>query len=455
MIAARLTEVLEAVNGRLPFADAAFAGVSTDTRTLVPGNLFVALRGEHHDGHDHADAARAAGAAALIVERELPVALPQLMVENTLAALADLARWWRTKHRPVVIGITGSNGKTSVKTLTAAICARAGRTHCNQGNYNNEVGLPLSVLATPADAEYAVFEMGAGQPGDIAYLAGIAKPTATLVNNVAPAHLERMHSLEGVAETKGAVYSALPDDGIAVINADDAFADYFRGCAGPRRRIEFGLAHAGNVTASEVRVESDHASFELHLPDEVVPVELPLGGEHNVRNALAAAALATAAGIGPEAIRAGLEGVVMVAGRLTRHRLPNGAVLIDDSYNANPGSLRAAIDTLALEPGQRWLVLGRMAELGPAAPELHAALGRHARAAGIDRLIAVGEWPTLAAREFGEGGESFASKEDAIAALRLRIAGGVTVLVKGSRSSAMEQVVAGLLGRGTEASHAH
>jgi UDP-N-acetylmuramoyl-tripeptide--D-alanyl-D-alanine ligase len=202
-------------------------------------------------------------------------------------------------------------------------------------------------------------------------------------------------------------------------------------------------------------VESDHSSFELHLGPEVVPVELPLGGEHNVRNALAAAALALAAGIPPAAIRAGLEGVVMVAGRLTRHQLQNGAVIIDDSYNANPGSLRAAIDTLALEPGERWLVLGRMAELGPAAPELHAALGRHARAVGIDRLIAVGEWPTLAAREFGEGGESYPSREEAINALRRRIGSGVTVLVKGSRSSAMEHVVAGLLGRGTEASHAH
>jgi UDP-N-acetylmuramoyl-tripeptide--D-alanyl-D-alanine ligase len=446
MIAARLSQVAQAVAPRLIRGDAAFAGVSTDTRTVAPGELFVALRGERHDAHEFAGHAIERGAAALMVERELDVDLPQLVVLETLEALGQLARWYRDRLHAHVIGLTGSNGKTTVKTLTAEILSRCGATHVNAGNLNNEVGLPLSLMRAPEDARHLVLEMGAGKPGDIAYLAGIALPTIALVNNVAPAHLERMRSIEGVAETKGAIYAALPSDGTAVINADDRFAGYFEGVAGSRRTLRFGLDHAADVGARNV--DLGHASrFVLRTPAGEAEVELALAGRHNVLNALAASALALAAGAPLAAIRDGLAAARAVGGRLARTALPGGVTLIDDSYNANPASVRAAIDTLALEPGERWLVLGNMAELGPDAPRLHTEAGAHARAAGIQRLYAVGALARHAAEAFGTDARAFDSREAAIDSLRADLHGGTTLLVKGSRSSAMETIVRALAGQ--------
>jgi UDP-N-acetylmuramoyl-tripeptide--D-alanyl-D-alanine ligase len=374
MITARLSQLAGVSETRLIRGDAAFRGVSTDSRTIEAGALFVALRGERFDGHDFAQAAVERGAAALLVERELDHDVPQLVVLDTLHALGDFARWHRGHCRARVIGITGSNGKTSVKTLLAAILEHVGPTHVNAGNLNNEIGLPLSLLRLADDARFAVLEMGAGKPGDIDYLARIAHPDIALVNNVAPAHLERMGSEQGVAETKGAIYTALPDDGIAVVNADDRFARYFTQRAGARRVVRFGLGEA-DVRADHI-VPGATSRFVLEVGGRKLPVALPLAGMHNVQNALAAAALAHAAGATPEQIVAGLESARGVAGRLTRHELEQGVTLIDDSYNANPGSTRAAIDTLALEPGRRWLVLGTMAELGPDGERLHAEVGR-------------------------------------------------------------------------------
>jgi len=320
------------------------------------------------------------------------------------------------------------------------VLALHGKTHVNAGNFNNEIGLPLSLLALPDDAAFAVLEMGAGKPGDIAYLAAIARPEIGLVNNIAPAHLERMGTLEGIAETKGAIYAALPPSGIAIVNADDAFANTFIARSGTRNVISFGIEHDAEVTAQIHSLGAD-ARFALRTPAGSIDVTLPLPGRHNVLNAAAAAAAALALDIPLATIKRGLESAAAVKGRLQRYAMAGGWNLIDDSYNANPGSTAAAIATLAAEPGESWLVLGDMRELGRDAALLHAQIGALAREHGIARLYAVGELAAAAAQAFGHGARHFANQGDLIAALRADLHAGVRVLVKGSRGSAMERVV--------------
>jgi UDP-N-acetylmuramoyl-tripeptide--D-alanyl-D-alanine ligase len=445
MLSLRLSDVARWTGGRLHGADATVSGVSTDTRSLGAGALFVALKGERYDAHEFAAIARERGAAALLAMRELDVDLPQVIVADSLAALGDLAAAVRAQSRARVVGITGSNGKTTVKTLLASILAGHGRTHVNAGNFNNEIGLPLTLLAMPADSEYAVLEMGAGKPGDIAYLARIAQPDVALVNNVAAAHLERMGSLQGVAQTKGAIYRALPADGVAVINADDAFADYFAVLAAPRRVIRYGLLRRAEVSAGFEADAPFDGRFRLLTPGGNLDVALPLPGRHNVMNALAAGAAALALGVPPATIKAGLESAPNVAGRLLRRTHASGAAIIDDSYNANPGSFAAAIATLAGEPGQRLLVMGDMAELGDDAERLHAETGALARRAGIQRLLAVGRLSRAAVEAFGAGATHYADQSALIESLRGELRAGVTALVKGSRSSAMDRVVHALV----------
>jgi UDP-N-acetylmuramoyl-tripeptide--D-alanyl-D-alanine ligase len=365
-------------------------------------------------------------------------------VDNAVLALGDLASALRAQRDVRVVGITGSNGKTTVKTLTASILSRHAPTHVNLGNYNNELGLPLTLLAMPLTARFAVLEMGAGKPGDIAYLAAIARPDIGLVNCIAPAHLERMGSVEGVAEAKGALYQALPADGVAIINADDAFASFFEGLASTRRILRFGLEHPADVGADILEQGMNGSRFILRTPLGRAEVALPLPGRHNIANALAATAIALALEVPLSTIVAGLEQVPGVAGRLRTAAMPGGWVLIDDTYNANPGSMGVAIDTLALAVGERWLVLGDMAELGADARALHAQVGRHAAERGIDRLFAVGPLSAATVEAFGSGGEHFPDKASLVAALQERVHGGVTCLIKGSRSSAMEQVVVAL-----------
>ncbi len=445
MLNLRLADIARWTGGRLHGADVTIGAVSTDTRVLAAGALFVALSGERHDAHAFADTARDAGAAALLVSRELPLALPQVVVADTLVALGDIARALRAQASARVVGITGSNGKTTVKTLLASILERHGRTHVNPGNLNNEIGLPLTLCAMPADSEYAVLEMGAGKPGDIAYLARIARPDVALVNNVAAAHLERMGSLQGVAETKGAIYRALPPEGVAVINADDAFAEYFAVLASPRRIVRFGLLRRADIGATIDPDAGAQGRFRLLAPNGAVEIALPLPGRHNIMNALAASALAIALGVPLATIKAGLEAAPNVAGRLLRRTHGSGAVVIDDSYNANPGSFAAAIATLAAEPGERVLVMGDMAELGSDAERLHADVGALAKRNGIQRLRAVGALSRAAVAAFDGGALHYPDQATLLDALRAELRAGVTMLVKGSRSSAMDKVVAGLL----------
>lgn len=433
-------------HGHLSGDDAAVGGVAIDTRKLKPGDLFVAFKGERVDGHDYLAQAQAAGAAGALVARKVDSPLPQVLVDDVEAALGDLASAVRAQRHARVIGITGSNGKTTVKTLVASILALHGRTHVNTGSFNNEIGLPLTLLAMPEDAEYAVLEMGAGKPGDIAYLAAIARPDIGLVNIIAPAHLERMGSVEGVAETKGALYQALPADGVAIINADDAFAGFFAGLAGGRRVLRFGLEREADVGAENVEPRADGSRFVLVTPQGKAEVDLTLPGRHNVGNALAAASIALALDVPLGTIVAGLEQARAVTGRLRRIVLSSGGTLIDDSYNANPSSMAAAIDTLALAQGERWLALGDMAELGADARALHAGVGAKARECGIERLFAVGPLSAAAVEAFGAGGEHFADQASLIAALKSGLHGGVTCLVKGSHSAGMEQIVKALEG---------
>ena len=441
----RLSAIAMWTHGSLLGADADIHGVAIDTRKIAPGDLFVAIKGEHVDGHDFLADAAARGAVAALVTRAIDSPLPQVLVKDATLALGDLASAARARHDARVVGITGSNGKTTVKTLTASILSRHGRTHVSSGNYNNELGLPLTLLSMPQDTQYAVLEMGAGKPGDIDYLAAIARPDVGLVTLIAPAHLERMGSVEGVAETKGALYQALPSDGVAIINADDQFASFFTGLAGSRRVLRFGLDHASDVGADVIEQALTGSHFVLSTPQGDVEVRLPLPGRHNIANALAAASIALALDIPLDTIVAGLEQASGVAGRLRHITMRGGWTLIDDSYNANPSSMAAGIDTLLLAAGERWLVLGDMAELGADARVLHAGIGQHARKRGVERVFAVGPLNVATVEAFGAGAKHFADKAALIAALKAQLHEGVTCLIKGSRSAGMEQVVAALV----------
>lgn len=448
-----LADIARWTGGRLIGADATVAAISTDTRAIATGALFVALRGERFDAHDFIAQAEAAGASAVMVSRPVDTALPQVHVADTQEALGELAAGLHQGRPAVVLALTGSNGKTSVKSLLHGILSRAGRAYVNPGNLNNEIGLPLAVIGAPEDAQFAVYEMGAGKPGDIAYLCSVVAPNVALVNNIAAAHIERLGSLHGIAETKGAIYEALPDDGIAVVNADDAFAPYFMQRIGARRVLRFGLEQDADVRARDVVSDAAGSRFTLLTPAGRAEVRLPLPGRHAVSNALAAAAMALAAGAGFDAVVAGLEGAEPVKGRQVAHALPNGNVLVDDSYNANPGSLAAAIATLSGK-GESWLVLGDMRELGPDGPALHAEAGRQARSAGLARVWTIGALAAETSRAYGDGGRHFESREALVKALReaLLQASGVRCLVKGSRGSAMDVVVAGVLaGEGADA----
>lgn len=444
--------------GEIHGDDASIDAVSNDTRTLAAGSLYVALRGERFDGHDFAANAVEQGASALLVERLLPLEVPQVVVANTELALAKIAAAMQQQRATRVFAITGSNGKTSVKNLLLAVMQHAAavlgqHVYATPGNRNNEIGLPLAVIDAPEDADFAIYEMGTGKPGDIAYLTAIAAPDVSIVNNVAPAHLERMGSLLEIANTKAAVYDDLRDGGAAVVNADDAFSPYFAARAGSHRVIRFGLDVSADVTATGIVLDEAGSRFQLRTPQGDAEVVLQLPGRHNVLNALAAASMALAAGIALPLVVDGLAQARPVAGRQVAHVLDNGAVLIDDSYNANPGSLAAAITALAAGKGEGWLVLGDMRELGPDAQALHAQAGQRAREAGLKRLYSLGALSAAASAAFGEGGRHFDSHAALAAALETELHAGVRCLVKGSRGSAMDKIVTALLKRGEDTTH--
>jgi len=447
-----LREAATAIGARLIGADVPFDSVSTDSRTLQRGALFVALRGERFEGGKFIGAAKERGAAAAIVEG--PGAsqgdLPLLVVESSRLALGRLAEHWRGRFEIPLIVVTGSNGKTTVKEMIAAILrAHYGvkQTLAAEGNLNNEIGLPLSLLRLNEGHRAAVVELGMNHPGETATLGAVASPTVALINNAQREHQEFMKSVAEVAREHGTVFSALRPDGIAVINADDNFAGYWQGLLSGRRVCDFGIDRPAKVSGRH-RFTHFGSEIELRAPQGVTRIELHADGRHNALNACAAAACALSAGASLEAVARGLAAFRPVGGRMQRRTTPSGAKLIDDSYNANPDSVRAAIDVLAEEPGATLLLLGDMGEVGERGVEFHEEIGRYARERGIGRLIATGELCRAAITAFGEGARHYGTVEDMIAAIRDELGPNASVLVKGSRFMHMERVVEALTGEG-------
>jgi len=447
----RVSQAAEVLYAAHAGADADFTGVSTDSRSIGRGELFVALRGERYDGHAFVAAVARSGAAAAMVDAGFDAtgaALPLIVVDDTRLALGRLAQHWRAQFSPVLIGIAGSNGKTTTKEMIASILrAAAGDEHvlATAGNLNNEIGLPLTLLRMREAHRWCAIELGMNHKGEIAYLAQIARPTVSVVTNAQREHLEFMGSVAEVAEENAAVFRALQEEGVAVVNADDEHADTFRKAASGCHVVDFALNRGATVTG---RYQLRHLSSSVRIacPAGEIEATLAIPGLHNVMNALAAAASAYAAGIGLDPIGAGLSAFRPYAGRLQVRKTPEGMTVIDDSYNANPDSVRAAIDVLAAAPGRTVLVLGDMGEVGDEGPDFHSEVGRYARERGIGRVLALGESTAHTVAAFGEGARHFATLDDLAAALERVRGEGATVLVKGSRFMRMERVVAALTG---------
>ncbi|ANX04239.1 UDP-N-acetylmuramoyl-tripeptide--D-alanyl-D-alanine ligase [Immundisolibacter cernigliae] len=437
--------------GSRPAGD--FSGVSTDSRTLRPGELFVALEGPHFDGHDYLPAVAAAGAAGALVRRAHP-SLPCLEVADPLTALGQLAAAWRARFDIPVLAVTGSSGKTTVKELLAAALAGLGPVLATHGNRNNHIGVPLTLLELRDTHRAAVVEMGMNHAGEIAHLADLTRPTLGLISNAGPAHLEGLGSVAAVARAKGELIERLPPDAVAVLNADDAHFPLWRRLAGNRQIITFGLDQTADVTA-DCRMAADGTDVELRTPSGTVSTRLSLLGRHNVQNALAATAAALAAGARLADVAAGLRTARPVPGRLYPLPAQQGARLIDDSYNANPLSVQAAIAVLAGLPGERVLVLGDMGELGADAAALHAQCGAAARAAGIEHLITLGPLSAHAAAAFGAGAVACRELAQLVDVAGRLLRPDLTVLVKGSRSAGMERVVQALAAHGADAGGLH
>lgn len=444
MMAGTLSHAAESMHGTLHGENSNFRGVSTDTRSLKPGELFVALQGPNFDGAEFVRQAAARNAAGAVVPQPVDTDLPTIVVDDTLVALGELAAHWRQQMQATVIGVTGSNGKTTLKELLASCLSISDPTLATYGNLNNEIGLPLMLLRMGEKHRYAVIEMGANHPGEIAYLASLALPRVVAITNAAPAHLEGFGSVEGVAKAKGEIIVGESSPDRVILNADDDYFDYWKSLAGDADVISFGLSAEAEVRASGIEVTNDGSDFTLHMPESQFSVALCLQGKHNVLNACAAAAIARALGISDKQIRKGLEAVQPFHGRLQPVRSASGAVLFDDSYNANPVSVQAAAEFLATQQGVSWLVLGDMAELGGDGQLLHAHTGWVVREAGVANLLATGPLSKHTVEAFGENGRWYASIDELVDDLRKSIGDGDVVLVKGSRSMGMERVVEAL-----------
>ncbi len=420
-------------------ADTEFERVVTDTRQMQGGELFVALRGPNFDGHDFIEQAVERGAVALLVSRRGVVPLPALVVDDTTRALGQLGAYWRAQHDIPVIAITGSNGKTTVKQMLGSILGQTGDGLITEGNLNNHIGVPLTLLRMGASDQFAVIELGMNHAGEIAYLTRLVKPKIALINNAANAHLEGLGSVENVARAKAEIFQGLPCDGIAIINADDSFASYWRELASPVRCVTFGLDKPADVSAT-IKENGLVNAIRLHTPTGETDVRLPIPGRHNVMNALAATTTALQTGASLEQIKVGLENMAPVRGRLQKRQGINGATVFDDTYNANPDSLYAAMRVLTGCHGEKILVLGDMAELGTGAEAMHSEAGQAARDAGVHRLFGIGKLTQNAIAAFGANGEHFGDYDALIDALREVMDAQTTLLVKGSRRMHMETV---------------
>ncbi|MCP2003072.1 MULTISPECIES: UDP-N-acetylmuramoyl-tripeptide--D-alanyl-D-alanine ligase [Buttiauxella] len=451
MIRVSLGQLATILHGELHGADADIIDVTTDTRKLTPGCLFVALKGERFDAHDFAQDAVNGGAGALLVSRKLDVKVPQLVVADTHQAFGELAAWVRQQVPTRIVALTGSSGKTSVKEMTAAILRECGNTLYTAGNLNNDIGVPMTLLRLTPEYEYAVIELGANHQGEIAWTVNLTRPEAALVNNLAAAHLEGFGSLAGVAKAKGEIFAGLPENGIAILNADNNDWLNWQEIIGARKTWRFSPNATGSdFTATNVHITVHGTEFTIKTPIGDVDVTLPLPGRHNIANALAATSLALAVGASLEAVKAGLADLKAVPGRLFPIQLSENQLLLDDSYNANVGSMTAAAQVLSEMPGFRVMVVGDMAELGDESVECHRQVGEAAKAVGIDCVLSVGKLSEIISQA-SEVGEHFTDKPSLIVRLKALIEehSMMTILVKGSRSAAMEQVVLALQENGT------
>jgi len=436
MIQLNLSDLAGLLTDETSASDVLIDSIVTDSRQVHYGSLFAALPGSQVDGHDFAPAAVEMGAVALLVCRRLDLDVPQLVVEDVLLALGRLARLVRDRTNPLVIGITGSNGKTTVKEMLSSVLRLQGTVLATRGNYNNELGVPLSLFELEQNHRYAVLELGASKVGDISYLADIARPDVGLVTNVGPAHLQGFGDEQGVAEAKGEIFAGLPDSGWAIINGDEPWSPAWHKVSTASNSLTFGTK-----ADNDVRLERQNGQARITAPLGSFDLELTLPGEHNLLNATAAAAAAIALDVPLDLIQSGLAKVKPVPGRLNLLRTTCGCTVIDDTYNANPASLYSALQVLANMQGTAWLVLGDMKELGSGSRKLHAEVGDAARSLGVSRVFATGEMSKLTVDAFGAGATHFADRKSLIKALIPELRQGINCLVKGSRSMGMEKVV--------------
>ncbi|MGM0693147.1 MAG: UDP-N-acetylmuramoyl-tripeptide--D-alanyl-D-alanine ligase [Pseudomonadota bacterium] len=445
-----LAEVAAVLGLSAPAEDPAIRAIVTDTRRLGPGALFVALKGERFDAHDFLDRAQAAGAVAAVVERpvDLPAAgrLPQLVVADTRLALGLLALARRRAWGGPLVAVTGNSGKTTVKQILASLLERSGATLATQGNLNNDIGAPLTLLALENEHRHAVVELGANHLGEIAWTTALARPGVAVITNVTGAHVGEFGGMARIAQAKAEILAGLPADGVAVLNRDDAFFATWASLAAPREVLDFGLDARARLRAESLACDAlgRYAFTLVRDGREIGGVRLALLGRHNVANALAAAAAALALGLAEGEVLAGLEAVTPMSGRLCVVEGLNDSRLLDDTYNANPGAVKAALDALVTLPGPHWCLLGAMGELGDESDRLHAELGHYARERGIDFLATLGEPARPASRAFGEGGVHFDEQEALMRHVLHYLPPGASVLVKGSRSAGMERIVTAL-----------
>lgn len=443
-----LRQAATAIKARLVGGNTEFLSVSIDSRSLQAGDLYVAIKGERFDGHDFIAQAEQAGAAALLVADQQQTELPQLLVTDTRLALGALASVWRQSVDCPVVAVTGSNGKTTVKEMCAAILGQQASVLSTHGNLNNDIGVPLTLLRLIQEHGYAVIEMGANHVGEIAYSSGLAKPDVAVITNAGSAHLEGFGSRDAIAQAKGEIIASLDEHGTAVLCADDSYIDLWREMAGQRSVISFGLSTDADVRAEAIQMQVDghgfQTCFDLIYQGRVEPVQLSLAGRHNVLNALAASAACLSLGVSLADIGSGLATVKPVSGRMQVFTGFKSARIIHDAYNANPCSFQAALETLGDLKQTLWLALGAFAELGEGSSELHAALGGNARAHGVARLFATGSECQGTVEAFGAGAVYFDQQKDLIEAIKNEINQDVVLLVKGSRSQVMERVVEAL-----------
>lgn len=439
-----LSEAAKALNAKHLGIDVQFESVGSDSRNINAGQLFVALKGANFDGNAFAAEAIEKGAVAVMLSDASVKARPALLVQDTRLSLGELAKYWRGKFDAPVVAITGSNGKTTTKEMLTAILGVAAqgkdKVHATYGNLNNDIGLPLTLLKMHAGHAYVVLEMGMNHLGEIDYLTHIAQPDVAVINNAGTAHIGELGSRENIAKAKGEIFSGLQGGGVAVINADSDFAAYWQSLNAQRKIVTFGLNNQADVSATYQEADG-YSAVNLKTPNGEVSFDLHVQGEHNICNALAASAAAYALGVSNADIARGLEEFAGVYGRLERKEGLRGAVIIDDTYNANPDSMKAAIGVLARQAGEKILVLGDMGELGADAESMHAEIGAHAKAAGLKALYCLGELSVEMVKGFGAGAQHFSSPEAIAAALLPQLARGTTVLVKGSRFMKMERVV--------------